>query len=129
MVQNQPIRKFIIRSLVIAGFCFFLAWILSQTFLKQLNFTGVYLLIPFIMLVTILLHSILIIASKNNPNKFINKFMASSGLKLMLYLVVIIIYVFFVKRDIILFICAFLSLYLMFTVLEISAIINHLKKN
>jgi uncharacterized membrane protein len=87
------------------------------------------LLIPFIMLVTILLHSILIIASKNNPNKFINKFMASSGLKLMLYLVVIIIYVFFVKRDIILFICAFLSLYLMFTVLEISAIINHLKKN
>jgi phosphatidylserine synthase len=128
MFGDRAIRKFIGFSLGISAISFLIAWLLSLSY-KQYNFTGVYLLIPAIMLITIIVHVLLVEASKKSPIKFINKFLASSGIKLFLYFIIILAYIYFIKRDIVLFLCAFLSLYLVFTILEISAILNYLKKN
>ena len=128
MFGDRAIRKFIGFSLGISAISFLIAWLLSLSY-KQYNFTGVYLLIPAIMLITIIVHVLLVEASKKSPIKFINKFLAFSGIKLFLYFIIILAYIYFIKRDIVLFLCAFLSLYLVFTILEISAILNYLKKN
>jgi len=128
MIRDKSLRKFIFLSLLIAGFCTLIAWSLSNTSFKQYNFTAVYFLIPMIMLITIILHSLLVLASKKTPIRFINKFMAFSGLKLLLYFFIILGYIYFIKQDIVLFLCAFLSLYLIFTTLEISSILSYLKK-
>lgn len=128
MFKDKAIRKFIFYSVIIGLISFILAWILSRIY-TQYSFMGVFLLIPFIMTITIVLQVLLVDASKKAPIKFINKFMASSGIKLFLYFLIILAYIYFIKRDIILFLCAFLSLYLIYTVLEISAILNYLKKN
>src|ERR1035437_4382787 len=128
MFGDRAIRKFIVFTLGISAISFLIAWLLSLSY-KQYNFTGVYLLIPAIMLITIIVHVLLVEASKKSPIKFINKFLASSGIKLFLYFIIILAYIYFIKRDIVLFLCAFLSLYLVFTILEISAILNYLKKN
>jgi len=128
MFNDRAVRKFIYYSLAIGGISFIITWILGKN-LVQYNFTSVYFLIPFIMAVTIVLHLLLVKASKKAPIKFINNFMASSGIKLFVYFLIILAYIYFIKQDIILFLCAFLSLYFVFTILEISAILNYLKKN
>jgi len=128
MFQNQESRKFILVALIIAVLSGFLAWVLNITVLKQHYFVGVYLCIPFIMLVTIVIHSFLTI-SKNEPKKFINRFMAISGIKLFLYLIVIVIYTLAVNRDNIIFVISFFSLYVIYTITEISVILAYLKKN
>jgi len=128
MIPDQSLRKFILKSFVISLFCFLIAWTLSKTSYAQHNFSGVFWLIPLIMVITMTIHSLLITASKNKPVKFINKFMAFSGLKLLLYFFIILAYIYFIKQDIILFLCAFLSLYIIFTILEISSILSYLKK-
>jgi hypothetical protein len=128
MFGDRAIRKFILFSVGIAAISFMMAWILSLSY-KEHYFTGVYMLIPAIMFITIIVHVLLVEASKKSPIKFINKFLASSGIKLFLYFLIILAYIFFIKLDIVLFLCAFLSLYLVFTILEISAILNYLKKN
>jgi hypothetical protein len=128
MIQDQSLRKFILKSFLISVFCFLIAWTLSNTSFKQHYFSGVFWLIPLIMVITMTIHSLLVAASKKNPAKFINKFMAFSGLKLLLYFFIILAYIYFIKQDIILFLCAFLSLYFIFTILEISSILSYLKK-
>jgi hypothetical protein len=128
MFEDKGVRKFILFSVSFGAICFMCAWVLSKS-LTQHSFTGVYMLIPLIMCVTIVLHIILVEASKKAPIKFINKFMAFSGIKLFFYFLVILMYIYFIKRDIVLFLCAFLSLYLVYTILEISAILKYLKKN
>ena len=128
MFGDRAIRKFIGFSLGIAAISFLIAWALSLNY-KQYNFTGIYMLIPAVMLITVIVHVLLVEASKKSPIKFINKFLASSGIKLFLYFLIILAYIYFVKHDIVLFLCAFLSLYMVFTILEISAILNYLKKN
>ncbi len=128
MFKDRAIRKFIGFSFGISALSFLVAWLLSLNY-KQYSFTGVYMLIPAIMFITIIVHVLLVEASKKSPIKFINKFLASSGIKLFLYFLIILAYIYFIKRDIVLFLCAFLSLYLVFTILEISAILDYLKKN
>lgn len=129
MFQTQENRKFVLIALIIAIVSGFLAWVLNISVLSQHYFVGVYLCIPFIMLVTIAIHLFLTKVSKNEPKKFINRFMATSGIKLFLYLIVIAVYTLSVNRDNILFVIAFFFLYVIYTITEISVILNYLKKN
>jgi hypothetical protein len=128
MFQDKGIRKFIIISAIIGLTCIVITWFLSLNF-KMHSFIGVYMIIFLVMATTIILHAVLVAASKKAPIKFINKFMALSGLKLFFYFLIILAYIYFIKQDIILFLCAFLIVYLLYTILEISSILSYLKKN
>jgi hypothetical protein len=129
MFQNAHILRFTLNCTIIGIFCLFFAFILNLTILKQHYFVGVYLSIPFIMLVTIFIHSFLVEVPKNDPKKFIFRFTVVSGFKMLLYIIVIFIYSFVIKRDIAIFVLSFFFLYVIYTITEISVILNYLKKN
>ena len=93
------------------------------------SFASLFFLIPFVMFVTILFHFVLIKASAKNPQRFVGKFAAFSGIKLMIYLISILVYAFVIKNGIVIFLIGFLIIYLLFTILEISAILKFLKKS
>ena len=62
-----------------------------------------------------------------NPRKFVGYFMLSTFLKLFVYLVVMVMYVFNVKEGILEFILAFFTLYIIYTVFEVVTILNQTK--
>lgn len=86
------------------------------------------ILVPVLLaLVTSLLHKKLILAGQERPIKFINMFMAVTGIKLMIYLVAILLYVMFLTDYAIPFIAIFFTLYIIYTILEIKDLLKYLK--
>jgi phosphatidylglycerophosphate synthase len=66
--------------------------------------------------------------SGGNQGKFINAFMLSTTVKLLLYLSIILIYVLINRADAIGFILNFFAYYMIFTVFEILSILSYLRK-
>jgi len=74
-------------------------------------------------------HFFLIKSSKDqDPKKFNNIYMMTFTIKMVCYLVFIFIYLLNHKENRITFIIAFAILYFIFTSLEISSILSHIKK-
>jgi hypothetical protein len=86
-----------------------------------------YLLILFYV-ITALVHYVLLRITDLNPRKFVGYFMLSTFLKLMTYLIVIVIYVFYVKKGILPFILSFFILYVFYTIFEVSTILAQTKE-
>ena len=119
--------RFLTSCIAIGALCLTTAFLVQRFIFPARSFSGVYLVIPFVMLVTAVVHYVLIKAS-SNPRTFIGKFAAFSGLKLLVYLIAILIYAFSVKNEIVIFMLSFLITYFIFTIFEISAILKFLKK-
>lgn len=126
-MKQQSFQRFLLTSLLVGALCFLTALAVHQFFFPSRSFVGVYTIIPFVMLVTVVVHYVLIRASKN-PRTFVGKFVAFSGLKLLVFLIAILIYAFGVKNEVVIFMLSFLITYFVFTILEISAILKFLKK-
>lgn len=126
--MNPALKKFIIFSLVACIVLIAAAIPLSYILHKHLDITPVYYVVPFIMAITIIFHYYLLQASKGESKKFISKFMASSGIKLMIYLTVIVLFVLSYPKNITVFLVSFLISYFVFTFIEVVFILSHLKK-
>jgi len=86
------------------------------------------LLIPLLLsFTTIWLHNMLIKAAQKAPLKFVNQFMMVTGIKLLLYLFSILIFILLWSQYAISFLIIFFALYVVFTVLEINALLKFLK--
>jgi hypothetical protein len=126
--MNIAFKKFVIYSLV-ASFVLLMGTALVSAFANnQLNTAPVYFVVPFVMIITIIFHSYLLQATKGDAKAFIPKFMASSGIKLMLYLAVIVFYIVWYERDVKVFLTSFLISYIVFTFIEVVFILSHIKK-
>lgn len=126
--MNPALKKFLLYS-VLAGIILVVgAWSLNSYFKNPLDITPVFFVVPFVMVITALFHSYLIQAAKNDTKSFVNKYMASSGIKLMLYLTVIVLYIVGYHQNIKVFLISFLISYFVFTFIEIIFILSHIKK-
>ena len=76
---------------------------------------------------SLLVHHFTIKASEENPKRFPAYFMAITGLKMMIYVILLGVYVFIFKETAIPVVIAFLLLYLAFTVLEVFSAVSELK--
>jgi hypothetical protein len=93
---------------------------------KYLNgFWTVFLIIG---LITFAFHTILVSVSSSRPATFINRFVAFTGMRLLIYLMIILLYVFLINTQIVTFLLTFLVGYFVFTTFEISSILNFLRK-
>jgi len=128
-VKDQSFRQFLVLCCSLAVLCIGAAYGIQNFFLAEKSFAGVFLVIPFIMVITLVFHFILMKAAVVNPRNFVGKFVAFSGIKLMIYLIVILVYAFMVKKEIVIFMMSFLIMYLLYTTIEISAILKFLKKS
>ncbi len=92
-------------------------------------FTYFYGVILLVCAVTIIFHLLLIKAAASRPLAFMNKFIAFTGIKLLLYLIVIAGYLIIVGIQPVSFVMVFLFSYFIFTSFEVISILEHLKKN
>jgi hypothetical protein len=128
-VKNQLFRRFLILCSSMAALCIGITFGIQKLFIPEKSFTGVFFVIPFVMVITVVFHFVLMKASMVNPRNFVGKFVAFSGIKLMIYLIVILVYAFTIKSEIVIFLLSFLITYVLFTTIEISAILKFLKKS
>lgn len=127
-MKNQIIR-FIIFSSIISLLLICVSWILDSRQIWNFKTTPAISSILFVYVVTVIFHIYLIKVSVKIGQNFIGRFIGSSGVKMMIYLVVIVIYIFSNKSDARIFLVSFITAYVIFTILEVSSIIKYLKKN
>lgn len=117
-------KQLILISLITVFLTFGLSYIVPAKFISP-NWPFI---VGFFFAVTLLVHRFLLRKSSAQQAKFINAFMLSTTIKLLLYLAIILIYVLLNRADAIGFIFTFFSYYLIFTFFEIASILKFLRK-
>lgn len=126
-MKDHSFRNFFISG-VILGIVLVLLSIAAQKVFPDKSFHSIYFIVPFVLMVTNAFHFSLMKASLTAPRSFVGKFMAFSGVKLLLYMIVLLLYAFFVKQEVVSFLLLFFLTYILYTILEIASILKFLKK-
>lgn len=119
------VKRIFIFSLVVAG----LEYIASTQIESKWLSNSWPFIILFFFSFTVVLHRQLLKSTESNPKKFVFTFLMLTTIKILLYLAVILVYVLINRDDALGFILAFFTNYFLFTVFELSAIMNLLKTN
>lgn len=82
-------------------------------------------LIPFFFAANVVVHYILLKASEKKFSRFVNYYLAGTFSKLMLYIIVLLIYVYFHRADALAFTVTFFLLYLFYTVFEVISLLSN----
>ena len=127
--MSDAIKKFLLKAVITSLICYIIVIAISFLLTKKTSFLEVYLFIPYIMLINLGFHILLIKASVSNNMLFVNKYIAFSGIKLFIYLISILIYLIFIKFEIVVFLLSFIIIYFIFTVAEITSLLQIFKKN
>jgi hypothetical protein len=81
----------------------------------------------FLFIITFGIHYYLVKASEGNARKFTSRYLGAIGLKIFIYLCLIIVYLVFDRSNAIAFLISFLVMYSAFTLFEVIFILNSLK--
>ena len=122
-------RKFIFTLLFIALVITTLGYGLFLFFIPQYYFPHFPVIPAFLLVVTFTVHIYLIKSSENNPRKFTSKYLGAMGLKMFIYLVFLVIFLFIDTTHAVPFLVSFLVTYAAFTLYEVISILNYLKKD
>jgi hypothetical protein len=127
MLASQ--RKFIITLLFITLIILILGYVLFLFFIPHYYFPYFPVIPAFLLVVTILVHGFLIKASENDPRKFTSKYLGAMGLKMFIYLVFLVVFLFIDTAHAVPFLVSFLATYTAFTTYEVISILKFLKKD
>ncbi|MBW6459427.1 MAG: hypothetical protein K0B08_02540 [Bacteroidales bacterium] len=126
--MKKKLQHFFLRLIAISLILAVIAFIL-----KALSPAGTlppmlpYLFILFI-IVSAVVHWILLRITSVKPEKFISYFMMATMIKLIIYFVTVLAYVFMNQTGILSFIIAFFVLYIVYTVFEVTSILRQVKE-
>ncbi|MGD0710617.1 MAG: hypothetical protein ABR968_05490 [Bacteroidales bacterium] len=96
-----------------------------KRFLPESYFSPVLpFLFPFFFSATALFYSYLIKSSEQKFNRYVNRYMLATFVKLMLFMAVLLFYVYTHKDDAVPFILSFFILYVAYTVFEVVALLK-----
>ena len=123
------LRNFVFTVLFIALLITALGYGLFLFLVPQYYFPYFPAIPAFILMVTILVHAYLIKASENDPRKFTSKYLGATGLKMFIYLLFIVVFLFVDTTRAVPFLIIFLVTYAAFTLYEAISILNFLKKD
>ncbi len=124
--MNPKFKNFIKRTAVLSSGFFAIAT--ATFFLKNEWFLFVYPIVTvFFAAITLTVHYFLLRSIDLRLAKFSTNFMLTTGLKLIIYLIFIVIYLLFYKHNALLFTIFFLLHYMSFTFFEIATILNDIK--
>lgn len=127
--MQKAIVNYILQSLIIT-FLLSIGYYLFYTYGAPQLYTGnVYLVIGILFFVNIIFHSFFIQTIIKKNEAFVRRFLASTMLKLMIYLISLLIMIFIGLALIKVILISFLICYFVYTAHEISSILNFLKKN
>lgn len=124
----QEFKKFIIKELVLTGSIAIIAGVLFNTILSAHYVPVFWVLLAIISILTGIMHFSLLQIQDKSAAKFSVKFMTASGIKMIIYLVLITVYSFFNTTKAKFFLIAFIILYFLYTTFEVFYIVKHLRK-
>jgi hypothetical protein len=118
------IRRILTFSAIISVIAYFLyRWLIPQFYLPIFPF-----LIVFFIIISIGVHSVLTKAGKQRISKFSTFYMGSISIKLFIYIIFMVVYVFADKPNALSFLLNFLVLYFLYTFFETWSLLSDLKK-
>ena len=125
----ESLRKFTFTLLIIAFVITFIGYGIFLFFIPQHYFPYFPVIPAFLLLVTLLVHFYLVRASENDTRKFTAKYLGAMGLKMFIYMIFLIIFLFIDTARAVPFLVSFLATYAAFTTYEVISILNYLKKD
>jgi hypothetical protein len=117
-MNKKYLTKLFLTSTLVALAIFF--W---NFFVTKLSNPHIWFILPYFMLATPLIHNYFL--NNADPKKFVMRFMAVTGIKLLLNLVMILAYGLILKNGAITFALSFLVIYFTFTSFEIAQLLKH----
>lgn len=125
--MKEGIKRFLVRSLIILVILEILAWILCSLVLETCDFPGRAVSIWTVWAVTVGFHYWLLKTVDKNPRSFNGIYMMQTGVKLLLYVVCVIVYLVSFREFAMRFVVVFLITYIVFAVFEVVSILNFIK--
>ena len=110
--------------IILAGLVIF-NYLLTENTLTTFSFVFACLLFHVVILIV---HYVLLKSSEQRAQNFVRNFIATTFLKLLTYLLILVIFILLNRENVKAFIITFLILYLSYTVFETIAIIKFFKK-
>ncbi len=123
----QTFKKFILQEFIFTILISFIALTVFNTILQQFDFTIFWSIMILIAVLTAIFHYSILQVQEKAASKFSVRFMMVSGIKMMIYLVIITSYVFVNPEKATPFLISFLILYLLYTIFEVILIIRVIK--
>ncbi len=124
----KSISKFDYTISVITVFSYLVIWLIFHYIFPEKKHFSLFIIPMLVYLITILLHHQLIKNANRKPQKFIGLFLGITGIKLISYLAIITIYVIIWTPFVVPFISIFFTLYILFTILEVSSLLKFLRQ-
>jgi CDP-diglyceride synthetase len=126
--MNKKFQQFVFRLMIISLITAVLYFVLQLAFTSKIISPAIPWLILMFVVITAMVHYILLNITAMNPRKFVGYFMLSTFLKLFVYLVVMVVYVFTKKEGALPFVLAFFILYIIYTIFEVVSILAQTKE-
>jgi general stress protein CsbA len=121
-------KFFLLREVILVIAIVIVSLIVFQTILKSYYIPEFWMLLAIIAVLTGFFHYSQLQIQDKQGSKFTNRFMMSSGIKMMVYLALITSYSFLNPSKAASFLISFFVLYILFTAFEIIHIVNYIKK-
>jgi hypothetical protein len=126
--MRKAILIYLLQSLLISLLLATSYFIFVQLGYPQLKSNAVYLLIVFLFIINAGFHIFLVYSSEKSSESFTRRFLASTMIKIFIYILFILLAVFSGITQIKVFLVSFLIFYVTFFIHEISSILQYLKK-
>ncbi|MFO8086942.1 MAG: hypothetical protein R6T91_03925 [Bacteroidales bacterium] len=121
---NTHVREYLkyltLFTVVILIAAFFFWWLAPE----EIVTAALFYIIPFFYIVSLIVYAVLVQASSKRFVHFNNRYMLSTVIKLLLFMVIMIAYVFANQGDAVNFLVTFLILYLLYTAIEVVFIVR-----
>ena len=122
-------KEFIIQETILAAAITLIGYLLFTTILESYYRHIIPFLLVVVYLMTAAVHGFLLLTHKQEPEKFIRRFLLASGLKIVLYILFLVIYLLLFPENAAIFLLSFLFIYFFFTLFEVVSIHRTVKKN
>lgn len=116
-------KQLILISLITVALTFGLTYVIPENFISN----SWPFIAGFFFAISLLVHRFLLKKSGGKHTKFVNAFLLTTTIKLLLFLTIIVIYVLLNRDDAIGFIFTFFTYYLIYTSFEIVSILKYLR--
>lgn len=125
----KALKEFIVQETILAAAITVIGYFLFSTILEPYYRHAVPLVLVVVYLLTAAVHGFMLLTNKQEPEKFIRRYLLASGAKIVLYLFFIVIYLLLFPENAAIFLLSFLSFYFLFTLFEVISIHRTVKKN
>ncbi|MDA3778734.1 MAG: hypothetical protein PF487_00635 [Bacteroidales bacterium] len=127
--MSDKLKKFLFREAILTLVVIVIGLIFFTTFLKDYYKPVYFIILAIVSILSAIFYRGLLKSMKYSTSKFISNFMLISGIKIMVYLVFLIYYVFTFKENAVNFLIVFLVLYLIYTFFDVYSLIVETKTN